>query len=140
MARKKSTELATLTSSDLTGLIYSPIAAELSKPFTRQIFLMEVYVAGCGHVRYIKKYLSEIQEGDRVTLLREPKNAYDELAILVKNEKKHKLGYVPRVKNDAVARLMDAGKLLYGVVTRLRGPDDGEFPWRAIEIAIYMED
>ena len=140
MAGRKKNEIATITSSDLSGLIYSPIASELSKPFSRQIFLMEVYVAGCNYVRYIKKYLSEIKVGDRVTLLREPKNAYDELAILVKNEKKHKLGYVPRVKNDVIARLMDAGKLLYGIVTDIKEPGDINFPWRAIRIAIYMED
>ncbi len=140
MARKKKNELATITTSELTGLIYSPISAEISKPFSRQIFLTHVYVAGTNHVRYIKKYMSELNVGDRVTLLREPKNEYDELAILVKDERKHKLGYVPRAQNHVMARLMDAGKLLYGVVTELRGVDDERFPWKAILIAVYMED
>ena len=140
MARKKKNELTTITSSELTDLIYSPLAAEVSKPFSRQIFLTHVNVAGCNHVRYIKKYLSQMKEGDRVILLREPKNEYDELAILVKDERKHKLGYVPRARNHVMARLMDAGKLLYGVVTEILDPDDDRFPWNALTIAIYMED
>ena len=80
------------------------------------------------------------KEGDRITLLREPQNEHDELAILVKDEKKHKLGYIPRSDNHVMARLMDAGKLLYGIITELRGPEDDQFPWRAITIAVYMED
>ena len=73
-------------------------------------------------------------------LLRKPKNEHDELTILVKDERKHKLGYVPRARNHVMARLMDAGKLLYGVVTDIGDPDDSNFPWRALTIAIYMED
>ena len=73
-------------------------------------------------------------------MLREPKNGHDELAILVKDEKKHKLGYIPRSDNHVMARLMDAGKLLYGIITELRGPEYDQFPWRAITIAVYMED
>ncbi len=140
MAGNKKSELATITSSDLSGLIYSPLAGELSKPFSRQIFLTHVTVAGTNHIRNIKKLVSELSEEDRVILLREPKNPYDELAILVKDSKNRKLGYVPRARNHVMARLMDAGKLLYGVVTEVNGPDDDGFPWDAITIAIYMED
>lgn len=140
MAKKEKNELAAITTTEFTGLLYSPLAAELSKPFSRQIFLTHVNVAGCNHVRYIEKYLSEMKEGDRVTLLREPKNQYDELAILVKDSRNRKLGYVPRDRNHVMARLMDAGKLLYGIVTRIRGPEDSNFPWKALTIAIYMED
>ena len=140
MGKEKKNELSRITSSDLSGLIHSPLVVQIEKPFSRQIFLTHVNVAGCAYVRYIKKYVSELSVGDKVMLLREPKNKYDELAILVKDEKKHKLGYVPRAHNPVIARLMDAGKLLYGVVTELKSPDDEQFPWRAITIAIYMED
>lgn len=140
MAKKKTNELTTFTSSDLSEFIYSPLSDDLAKPFTRQIFLTHVAVAGCNHVKNIAKYISEMKKGDRVTLLREPKNPFDELAILVKDAKNRKLGYVPRAHNHVIARLMDAGKLIYGVVDRLRGPEDGAFPWKAIVIEIYMED
>ena len=140
MEKRKTNEIAAITSSELSGLIYSPLASEISRPFSRQIFLAEVYVAGCNYIRNIKKYLSQMKVGDRVILLREPKNKYDELAILVKDERKHKLGYVPSVRNEVMSRLMDAGKLLYGTVTKILDPDDERYPWNALFIAIYMED
>ena len=43
---------------------------------------------------------AELHEGDRVQLFLESKNKYDNKAILVKNEKGDKLGYIPRVKNE----------------------------------------
>ena len=81
-------------------------------------------------------------------LIREPKNEYDELAILVKDEKGHKLGYVPRRNNAPYARLLDAGKVLYAIVDDINWhPDDLDdeeetvyVPWQLLKIAIYMED
>lgn len=78
--------------------------------------------------------------------MREPENEYDELAILVKDEKGHKLGYVPRRCNRVPARLMDAGKLLYAVVDDINLNDEEDvdqasgIPWKLLLIAIYMED
>ena len=140
MEEKKENALAALTTDEFTGLMYSPLAAELSKPFSRQIFLTHVRVAGCNHVDKFEEYLSELSEGDRLILLREPQNEHDELAILVKDQKNRKLGYVPRAHNHVMARLMDAGKLLYAEVTRINGPEEESYPWTALVIAIYMED
>ena len=85
--------------------------------------------------------------GDRLNLVREPHNEYDNLAILVNDPKGRKLGYVPRRGNAAPARLMDAGKLLYAIIDDIdMGPkndDIGESyppPWHLLKIAIYMED
>ena len=47
-----------------------------------------------------------------------------------------KLGYVPRVNNKILARLMDAGKYLYGVV-RLKEMDRS---FHHIVVKIYMKD
>ncbi len=140
MAGRKKNEISTITSTDLSWLLYGLPDVEIARPFSRQIFLTHVEVAGCNHVRYIRKYISELKVGDRVILLREPKNEYDEYAILVKDERKHKLGYIPRMRNHVFARLMDAGKLLYGEITRLNDKEEAGFPYRAIIIAIYMED
>jgi hypothetical protein len=46
------------------------------------------------------------------------------------------LGYVPRAKNEALARLMDAGKLLFGRVES----KDWRGDWLKIEARIYMRD
>ena len=137
----KEHEISTISLGELSGLIHGPIDLTLSRPFSRQIFLCGEFVAGCNHIEKIEKYIAKLKVGDRITLLREPKNPYDELAILVEDEKGHKLGYLPRARNHVMARLMDAGKLLYGVVTELRGPNDSEsFPFDAIFVEVYMDD
>ena len=63
-------------------------------------------------------------------------NKYDELAILVKDQNDNKLGYVPRKKNPILARLMDAGKLIYGTVKTINNDDS----YINIEMEIFMDD
>ena len=140
MTNKKKNEIASITSSELAGLIFSPFGSEVSKPFSRQIFLTHMYLNGSNYVKNIRKLLDELEIGDRVQLLREPKNEYDELAIVVKDSNGNKLGYIPRNNNHIVARLMDAGKLLYGEITNIRDHGDFDNIYRPIQIAIYMED
>src|SRR3546814_6821498 len=48
--------------------------------------------------------------GDRVVLRREPDNPHDRRAIEVLDARGAKLGYVARIDNSAVARMMDAGE------------------------------
>ena len=59
-----------------------------------------------------------------VTLRREPTNAYDLRAIEVLDAQGRKLGYVARVDNSAVARMMDAGERFSARVARLSEPLD----------------
>jgi hypothetical protein len=136
---------------DLIEHLHSDIG-EMPKPFEEDIFLLGINVAGPNHVPNIKELFDYIQEGDRVRLVREPENEYDEYAIRIdviedKSRKADardgklalggvKLGYVPQYQNKPFARLMDSGKLLYGVV-RLKEMN-GDYP--KIVIKIYMKD
>ena len=141
-------ELMHVSREELSTVLYSPMGLSFEKAFSRQIYLEEVYVAGCGHVKHIKKYVKALNVGDRLQLIREPKNVYDELAILVKDAKGHKLGYVPRRNNAPYARMLDAGKVLYAIIDDINWlPDDDDedeemvfAPWQLLKIAIYMED
>ena len=72
-------------------------------------------MAGLVYIDDIDEIFSIIKEGDHLDLFREKDNRYDEHAILVKYDGK-KIGYVPRADNIILANLMDAGKMLYGVV------------------------
>lgn len=112
----------------------------LAEPFSRDIFLIKLYVAGCGHIDDFPDQLERLRGGQKLTLLREPDNPYDEMAILVLNDGV-KLGYVPRRNNTIPANLMDAGKYLYATVDDiLDDPDDPHYPWEALAIKIYMKD
>jgi hypothetical protein len=55
--------------------------------------------------------LRDLKPGDRLELVREPRNPYDANAVRVE-WRGVKLGYVPRRDNAAVARQMDRGAAL----------------------------
>ena len=107
---------------------------EVIKPLSREIHLFDTYIAGTTHLKD-RSVLDEIKVGDRLLLQRED-NRFDDNAILVLNEAKQKLGYVPEKDNVVFARLMDAGKLLCGKIKRIE--PKGSF--RMIGISIYLID
>lgn len=84
----------------------------LSAPFAKEIFLIETHIAGTSHVP-IREIEPSLAIGGPLVLRREPENPHDPLAILILTECGNKLGYVPRDRNEILARLMDAGKLLF---------------------------
>lgn len=87
------------------------------RPFEREIFLFDTYVAGTTHVTGIEDLAPYLAAGDRLEFFREPDNPYDPQAIVVKNADGVKIGYVPKSDNAVFSRLMDAGKLLFGKIT-----------------------
>lgn len=104
-------------------------------PFAREIMLIECHIAGTSY-RDIKDVEPSLLPGTLLPLKREPENPHDELAIMILDEAAHHLGYVPRVKNEALARLMDAGKLLFGRIDSKTW--QGE--WLKVEIQVFMRD
>jgi len=108
----------------------------IGKPFAKQIYLVSASIAGAYFVENIYDLLEEIKIGAKLRFVREPDNKYDELAILVKDQNNNKLGYVPREKNPILARLMDAGKLIYGTVKSVNNDDN----YINIEMEIFMDD
>ena len=114
----------------------SKIGLDIGKPFSRQIYLISASIAGSYYVDNISDLLDEIKAGTKLRFIREPDNQYDELAIIVKDQNDNKLGYVPRKKNPILARLMDAGKLIYGTVKIINYDDS----YINIEMEIFMDD
>jgi len=104
-------------------------------PFAREIMLIECNIAGTSH-RDVKSVEPELLPGDLLPLKREPDNAHDPLAIMILNETGHHLGYVPRAKNEALARLMDAGKLLFARLESKAWHGD----WLQVEARIFLRD
>lgn len=71
-----------------------------------------------------------------LALKREPQNPHDALAIMIFTEEGHHLGYIPRAKNEALARLMNAGKLLFG---RLESKE-WQGAWLKAQMRVFMRD
>jgi HIRAN domain len=81
-----------------------------------------------------KALWDKMKIGDPLVLVREPDNPHDPLAVRVEWEG-HKLGYLPRRENQAVARQLDLGNALEARIIRLRKHRD---PWKRLELEIVL--
>ena len=105
-------------------------------PFERGIFLFDTHVAGTSHVDGIEELASYLRSEDRLTFFREPDNPHDKEAIVVKTDAGVKIGYIPRKDNVIFARLMDAGKMLFGKIISV----EMQGAWMKIDIGIYLHE
>ncbi|MEE5991221.1 MAG: HIRAN domain-containing protein, partial [Lachnospiraceae bacterium] len=101
----------------------------------QEILLFDSYIAGTTQVKD-ESVFDEIKVGDSLILQRDPDDRFDENSILIFDEKKRKLGYIPEKDNVVFARLMDAGKFL---IARVNENVTGG-PFRKISIGIYLVD
>ena len=79
-----------------------------------------------------KKLWPQMRVGDGLTLVREPQNVHDALAIRVEWNSHH-IGYVPRRENSDIARLLDHGVKLHARISRLAQSRD---PWARVRCEI----
>ena len=90
----------------------------IPKPFERDIFLLDTHVAGTTYIEGIDELEPYLKSGDRLNLFRE------------------KIGYIPQKDNIIFARLMDAGKLLFGKITEKEKKGN----WLRIKIQVFMHE
>ena len=107
----------------------------LPMPFTKEIFLIDSHVAGTTH-RDLAEVEPGLSTGDLLCFKRDPENQHDKLAIRIYDEKGNELGFVPREKNEILARLMDAGKLIVGKLEA----KEWRGSWLKIKIRVYMKE
>ena len=107
---------------------------DMIKPFIKEIYLFETYIAGTSHIDN-QELFESLKEGDSFILVRE-ENKYDEMAIKVLTKNDEKLGYIPDRDNEIFSRLMDAGKKL--TAKMIEKDRSGHF-WQ-IKIGIYLVD
>jgi hypothetical protein len=114
----------------LLALLTVPASADTHS----QILLQSSPLAGF-HYYEGKLLWSEMKVGDALQLVREPDNSYDINAVRVEWQG-HKLGYVPRADNEALARFMDRGSKAEARITRLKKSRN---PWQRIEFEVYLD-
>ena len=114
------------TSLDKTGL---------PKPFVQEVDLLNCNIAGTTFLN-LKDIEPKLKKYQLLVLKREPKNEYDDKAILILTEDGQKLGYVPQEKNEILSRLMDAGKLLFGRLDEKNWVGR----WLRLDIQVYLRD
>lgn len=111
------------------------VGGGLAAPFAKEIFLIETHVAGTSHVPALE-IAATLTTGDSLVLRREQENPHDPLAILILTGNGEKLGYVPRDRNEILARLMDAGKFL---IARLESKE-WQGDWLRVAARVFLRD
>ena len=114
------------TSLDKTGM---------PKPFVQEVELLDCNIAGTTFLN-LKDIEPKLKKHQLLVLKREPKNNYDNKAILILTEDGQKLGYVPQEKNEILSKLMDAGKLLFGRLDEKNWVGR----WLRLDIQVYLRD
>lgn len=107
-----------------------PASAEINA----KILLQNSPLAGFRYYEG-KRLWSEMKVGDTLQLVREPDNSYDSNAVRVEWQG-HKLGYVPRADNEALARFMDRGSKAEARITRLKKSRN---PWQRVEFEVTLD-
>jgi hypothetical protein len=114
-------------------LIWSGLAFSAETVVRAEVYLQTSRLAGFKYYE-ARKLWQVMQNGDALTLVREPDNPYDPNAIRVEWQSR-KLGFVPRAENAALARFMDGGQRLTARITTLpREKRRG----RKIEFDVYL--
>jgi hypothetical protein len=129
-------EIITTDGGGIIGLIHGGGGVTLPKPYERDIHLFDTHVAGTSHIEGINELEPFLNIDDRLEFFREPDNAYDPKAIVIKTTDGVKVGYVPEKDNVIFARLMDAGKLLFGRITSKKF----EGKWLRMNIKIFLHE
>lgn len=125
----------TISNGELVTLTNGGDISTVIKPLVKEIHLFDSYVAGTSHLKD-KSVYDEIQEGCKLTMLRE-NNKFDDNAIMLIAPSGKNIGYVPEADNIIFARLLDAGKMLVAYVRDFQKVSEN---FMKINIGIYLVD
>lgn len=134
-----SSALATLGTTGTLGFLMGKPGEgpQVPAPFSKKICLTEnMLVAGTTHAPNIEESVADLQAGARLRFMRAPSNPYDQWAIEVYDPQDRRVGFLPADSNEMIARMMDAGKLIYGEFTYAskRGS------WNRVHMEVYLDD
>lgn len=96
------------------------------------LLLLETRIAG-SHYYQFDLARPQLQPGSPLHLQRQPHNRHDPRAVEVW-WRQHKLGYLPRTDNAAIAQLLDRGELLCAEV---QGLGDPAREWEPLGIGVW---
>src|SRR5690625_526727 len=108
---------------------------DLPLPYARDILLLSCTVAGTSY-RELDDVAPSLAPGQELVLRREPENPHDELAIRVQLADGTLLGYIPRRKNEILARLMDTGKMLVAQLIS----KEWQGTWLRLEVEVVLRE
>lgn len=104
-------------------------------PFAKELVVLECHVAGTSYLD-LKEVEPSLAVDDKFFLLREPDNPHDNFAVAIYTSQKVKLGFLPMNKNESVARLLDAGKLIFAVLVSKEWQEE----WLKLSVKVFYLD
>lgn len=107
---------------------------DLPKPFAKDILLTEFMVVGNTFGLTVDPVT--VAEGVKLKLFRDTRNKYDKNSIVIKDCEENRIGFVPMNKNEILARLLEAGKEVYAVVSKNVANIDGNVE---LTVKVFME-
>ena len=118
-----------------TGLLAALSSGAISiDVMPKEILVLECLVAGTSF-RKLQDLEPELISEVKIELKRDTKNEHDKMAVeLLFNN--NKIGYIPRDKNEVIARLLDAGKSFFGILHA----KEWEGNWLRLDIKVYLKD
>ena len=90
---------------------YAKILIDKYTVKSRQIFLLDTYLAG---IKYIRNFNIKMRYVNVLDLFREFNGASLNL-VAVYNENKERVGYLPKEQSEIIARLIDSGKKVIAI-------------------------
>ena len=83
---------------------------EQKVPTQKQVCIIDgTSIAGTGRIEGINDIVSNIERGDRLQLIRDKDNYFDEWAIKIADNLGNRLGFISCDRNEILSRMMDAG-------------------------------
>jgi HIRAN domain len=102
--------------------------------FKKEILVLECVVAGTSF-RKLGTIEADLAATVKLDMKREGKNEFDKFAVALYFQNV-KVGYIPKDKNEVIARLMDAGKAFHATVEA----KEWEGTWLRLDVKIYIKD
>lgn len=97
----------------------------------RRLLIQESAVAGFQYHQG-EVVFDRLAVGQPLDLVREPDNRFDRRAVRL-DWQGHKLGYLPRAENAAVAQMLDRGERLTATISQRRAEAN---PWRRLAVRV----
>ncbi|MEO6488996.1 MAG: HIRAN domain-containing protein [Ferruginibacter sp.] len=102
--------------------------------FKKEILVLECLVAGTSF-RKLDEVEPQLASTVKLDMKREGTNVHDKFAVALYFSDT-KVGYIPKDKNEVIARLMDAGKSFYATINA----KEWEGNWLRLDVKVFVKD
>ena len=102
---------------------------------TRRLILLQTSPVAGFQYHDGEAIWGELSSSQSLDLIREAQNIHDDEAVRVE-WRGHKIGYVPRIENHAVAQLLDRGEKLSARIAELK---ESRNPWERVRFEVLLE-